>query len=122
MKRIIRLLALLCSMAFLMTGCSILSRPTNLSSICYTAGMSVLETTDAYIEGKITAVDASGKIQDQCRILDSLPEQYGSQDQAVKNYCSILSYTFMLVSEGETNHDNDILSTRNYLADLLGES
>ncbi len=121
MKRIIYLISVVYILSFLLSGCSFFHRPSNVSNNCYDLGMNVIKITDEYLDKKITAVVAAGQIQDLCRILSALPEQEGVDDQIVKNYCEILSYTFMRISEGDGELYMDVLSIRNYLADTLGE-
>ncbi len=121
MKRLLCLISVICILSLLLSGCSFFYRPSNISKNCYDVGMNVLNITDEYLDGKIYAVVAAGQIQDFCRILSALPEQAGVEDQNVKNYCDILSYTFVLISEGDGEYHMDVISTRNYLADILGE-
>ena len=121
MKRILCLISILCMISLATSGCSLFLRPTNISKTCYSVGINVLEITDKYIDGKITAVDAAGQIQDQCTILDALPEQKGTEDQNVKNYCNILSHTFMLLSEDNHQEEENLIPNRNFLATLLGK-
>lgn len=116
MKRLICIGFLL---VFLLTGCSELAKPPNLSSPCYKIGINVLSVTDDYLDKKISPAIAAAQIQDQCRSLSKLPDELGPQDQQVKNYCEMLSYTIMLVADGDFLNEKEILNTRNTLATLL---
>ncbi len=116
-----RFLFLFLILGFLMTGCSSLNKPSNLSSVSYKIGIKVLDTTDDYLDQKITAVVAAGQIQDLCRDLSAVPDETGSKDQEVKNYCEVLSYTLMLVADGDHINEKEIIHTRNTLATLLGK-
>ena len=104
---------------FLLTACSELEKPPNLSSPCYKIGINVLSATDDYLDKKISAAVAAAQIQDLCRSLSKLPDELGSQDQQVKNYCEMLSYTIMLVADGDFLNEKEIINTRNSLATLL---
>lgn len=116
-----RFLCILILISLLLTGCSGLRKPANLSSTCYTIAMNVLSATDQYLDKQITAVIAAGQIQDLCRTLSSLPDEEGTRNQDVKNYCEMLSYTIMLVADGDHINEKEIIHTRNYLATLLGQ-
>lgn len=116
-----RLLLMICLLSLLLTGCNLRQTPSNLSNNCYAAAIKVLDVTDDYLDNKITAVVAAGQIQDICRNLSSLPDEAGTQDQDVKSYCEVLSYTIMLVADGDYINEKEIIHTRNYLAKLLGE-
>jgi hypothetical protein len=83
--------------------------------------MEILETTDDYLDGKISPVIAAGQIQDLCRALSGVPDETGMQNQQVNNYCEMLSYTMTLVADGDYINQKEIVNTRNYLAKLLGE-
>ncbi len=116
-----RLLLMLCVICLLLTGCSLGNQGVNLSADCYRISKEVLSVTDDYLDGKITAVIAAGQIQDLCRTLSGIPNEAGSKNQLVTNYCEVLSYTLMLVADGDHINEKEILQTRNILADLLGE-
>lgn len=118
MKRFVCLLLIL---GFLLTGCSSMKKPSNISSTSYNIGIKVLEATDDYLDQKISAVVAAGQIQDLCRELSSVRDEQGPHDQQVKNYCEVLSYTLMLVADGDHINSKEIITTRNTLATLLGE-
>lgn len=119
MKRICIIFCLLC---YLLTGCSFKREPTNLSSDCYKTAIEILEVTDDYLDGNITPVVAAGQIQDLCRTLSEIPNEEGTDNQAVQSYCEMLSYTLMLVADGDYINEKEIHHTRNYLATLLNES
>ena len=116
-----RLLLLLCILSLLLTGCSVSRRPSNLSTNCYKNAMEVLDTVDDYLDGKITAVVAAGQVQDLCRTLSGVPNEDGTMNQQVTSYCEVLSYTLTLVADGDFINEKEIITTRNILADLLGE-
>lgn len=118
MKRLLCIISIVC---LFFTGCSFMNRPSNLSPNCYKLGLNVLSVTDDYLDKKISAVVAAGQIQDLCRTLSSLPDEAGTHDQNVKNYCEMLSYTIMLVADGDHINEKEIIHTRNYLATFLGE-
>lgn len=117
-----RLFCILIAFSLLLAGCSVFSKPSNLSNKCYNIGMNVLSVTDDYLDNTISAVIAAGQIQDLCRTLSGVPDEAGTSDQQVKNYCEMLSYTITLVADGDHINEKEIVHTRNYLASLLGES
>lgn len=117
-----RLICIFLFINLFLTGCSIFNRPANLSRNCYTISLNILGTTDDYLDGKITAVVAAGQIQDLCRTLSASPDEAGTLDQEVKSYCEMLSYTIMLVADGDHINEKEIINTRNTLASLLGEN
>ncbi len=116
-----RLWIFICIFSMLLTGCSIGRNSVNLSPECYRIAKEILEITDDYLDGRITAVIAAGQIQGQCRTLGGVPHEEGTMNQQVTSYCEILSYNLALVAEGELMNERDIIATRNTLADLLGE-
>ena len=116
-----RLLSLLLILPCLLSGCFMNRRPVYLSKSCYEFGLEVLYATDDYLNGKTTAVVAAGKVQDVCRFLSNIPEEAGTQNQLVRNYCEMLGYALMLVADGDQYNEKEIINTRNYLAELLGE-
>ena len=118
MKRVFCLCFLL---IFLLTGCSKITKPSNLSNSCYRIGINVLAATDDYLDQKISPSVAAAQIQDLCRSLSELPDELGPLDQQVKNYCEMLSYTIMLVADGDFMNEKEIINTRNTLATLLGQ-
>lgn len=117
MKRILSIILLIC---LFLTGCTQYTKPANLSSDAYQIGINVLSTTDDYLDQKISASVAAGQIQDLCRTLSEVPDEQGAHDQQVKNYCEMLSYTIMLVADGDHINKKEIITTRNSLATLLG--
>ena len=117
MKRFFCILLMGC---LCLTGCSLGSRPANLSSTCYRLANNILQTTDDYLDQEITAVVAAGQIQDLCRTLSTHPDEAGTYDQEVKSYCEMLSYTIMLVADGDHINAKEIITTRNILASFLG--
>ena len=116
-----RLLLMVCALSLLLSGCSFRNQPVDLSSDCYRISIKILEVTDDYLDGDITPVIAAGQVQDLCRTLSGIPNEEGSKNQIVTNYCEMLSYTLMLVADGDHMNAKEILHTRNTLADLLGE-
>ena len=116
-----RILCLICVLSLFLTGCSFSDKSSKLSTKCYDLGLNVLSVTDGYLNNKISAVVAAGQIQDLCRTLSALPDEAGTDDQNVKNYCEILGYTMMLIADGDHINEEGIIHTRNYLASLLGE-
>lgn len=117
-----RILCVICIIGFLLTGCSVFNRPSNLSINCYTIALNILSVTDDYLDKEISAVVAAGQIQDLCRTLSAVPDEAGTHDQEVKSYCEMLSYTVMLVADGDHINKKEIVNTRNILASLLGEN
>ena len=118
MKRICCMLIVL---ALLLSGCFLKNKPATVSGDCYQIGMSVLETTDDYLDGDITAIVAAGQIQNRCREFGGVQGDLTTDNQAVENYCEILSYTLTLVADGDHINAGEIINTRNDLAALLGE-
>ncbi len=116
-----RLILIFFALSLLLTGCSFQKQPVNLSSDCYIISIEILDVTDDYLDGQITPVIAAGQIQDLCRTLSGVPNETGTMNQMVTNYCEMLSYTLMLVANGDHINEKEILNTRNTLADLLGE-
>ena len=117
-----RLFIILCMISLLLTGCSVGgNKAADLSKDCYKIAIEVLETTDDYLDGKITAVIAAGQIQDLCRTLSGVPNEEGTMNQQVTSYCEMLSYTLMLVADGDFINEKEIITTRNVLAQMLGE-
>ncbi len=119
MKRLFPLFLILC---LLLTGCDFMNRGADLSSNCKKIGLSILEVTDDYLDGNITPIVAAGQIQDLCRQLSTVPDETGSKNQMVKNYCEVLGYTLTRVANGDKYNAKEIITTRNNLAALLGES
>ena len=117
-----RLLLILCALTLLLSGCSFGRKPVDLSNDCYTMAINILDVTDDYLDGTITAVVAAGQIQDLCRTLSGIPNEEGSKNQLVTSYCEMLSYTLMLVADGDYINAKEILHTRNSLAELLGKA
>ncbi len=117
-----RLLLLICAISLLLSGCSFRKQSVNLSSDCHKIAKEILKTTDDYLDGHISPVIAAGQIQDLCRTLSGIPNEKGANNQLVTNYCEMLSYTLMLVADGDHINEKEILHTRNTLADLLGEN
>lgn len=97
-------------------------RASNLTPKCYDAANNILQITDRYLDHTISAMDAAGQIRDLCHTLSSLPEEAGTDDHIVKNYCDILSFHFSLLSEGDDSVEQEILPARNYLASFLGQA
>ena len=116
-----RLLWMICILSLLLTGCSMNNKAVDLSASCYQLSVEILSVTDDYLDGDITAVIAAGQVQDLCRTLSGVPNEEGSKNQLVINYCEMLSYTLMLVADGDHINEKEIITTRNTLAGLLGE-
>ena len=116
-----RLLWIFCILSLLLTGCSFGNKAVDLSASCYELSSEILHVTDDYLDGNITVVIAAGQVQDLCRTLSGVPNEDGTKNQLVINYCEMLGYTLMLVADGDHTNEKEIITTRNTLAGLLGE-
>ena len=120
-RKTINFILLLICFSILFSGCSSLRRPVTLSPTSYDAAMNILDITDQYLDGKITAVYAAGQTQNLCSILETLPETAGTQESSVKNYSELIAHMLMQLAEGDSVEISELIQTRNYLATLLGE-
>ena len=80
---------MICILSLLLTGCSMKNKAVDLSAGCYQLSVEILSVTDDYLDGDITAVIAAGQVQDLYRTLSGIPNEEGSKNQLVINYCEI---------------------------------
>ena len=116
-----RFLILLCLLSLLLSGCSLRNRGVSLSPACRVSAMEVLSVTDQYLDNKLSAVLAAGRINDLCLSLSITPPEPGASNQLVVSACDTINHTIMLIVEGYQIDHTELLTARNSLAYLLGQ-
>jgi len=133
MKRIISSLLVAVALLSLFSGCGGGGKPDNLSDDVYELGCAALETTDDYIDGKITASDALKKLDWSATLIDTQVEKeladsptgtlYGtpySNDNGVSIYLLSIKLAIGDKDRG-TGTMSVVKDARNKLAKTLGK-
>lgn len=117
-----RILSVILSCALLLSGCSLLRKPHNLSNEAYDLGMMILSFADSYLSGNSTAEAAASQIQGQVGQIGVIRQYEWMEDDILKEACNLLYLSLMEAStEGDDPNKDAVISARNYVAELLGE-
>lgn len=117
MKKIFGIFVMLC-LCIGMTGCGS-SKPKDMSSDNYDIGVKILNATDQYLDGDLTADEAKSKIDTLRDRIDDSTEDHG--DVMLRINAESLSTTLVKAKSGIGADSKTVENKRDEIAELLNK-